>query len=298
MSVCDLLVLGDGGLAGRAILQAARSRGMAAVGASRSSAERTLDVCDDDALRRTLDQVSPACIVNTVAIVSVAECERAPERAWRTNARPAAVIAERARHTGSRVVHISTDHFFSGDGQRRHGEDAPVRLLNDYARTKYAAEAFALTYADTVVLRANMVGLRSATGASFGEWALDVIDNDRPATLFGDQYVSMLDVWSFAEGVLDIAASSACGVVNLASSDVFSKAEFVTRLAAALGRRLTRARWGAVGEQAVARPDSLGLDVSRAEALLGRRLPGLDEVVAALALRHSSQEERRHALAL
>jgi hypothetical protein len=41
-----------------------------------------------------------------------------------------------------------------------------------------------------------------------------------------------------------------------------------------------------VGELQVRRPDSLGLDVRRAEAILGRRLPGLSQVAAAVAGRH------------
>ena len=290
-------MLGDGGLAGTAIVEAARSRGLAVVGAARSSPDVRVDVGDAAALARLLETLRPAMIVNTVAVVSVAECEAAPDRAWRVNARPASIIAEHAAAAGARVVHVSTDHFYAGDGPRAHAEGEPVRLLNEYARSKYAAEAFALTHADTLVLRTNMVGLRSATGGSFGEWALDVIAHDRTATLFTDQYVSLLDVWSFAEALLDLAASPARGLVNLASSQVFSKAAFVARLAQALDRRLTQATLGSVGVQAVRRPDSLGLDVSRAEGLLGRSLPGLDAVVQALRERLAMSQGRDHALA-
>src|SRR5690606_27575501 len=103
-----------------------------------------------------------------------------------------------------------------------------------------------LTHADTVVVRTNLIGLASATGGSFGEWAMRVIANDEAATLFEDQFVSILDVWSLAEGLLDLAQGEARGVVNLASSQVFSKAELVEAIAAAMGRALTRARRGSV----------------------------------------------------
>jgi len=277
MSASRLLVLGDTGLAGTAIVQAARARGLAVTGASRHG-ERTVDLGDAAALRALLAELSPATVINAAAIVSVADCERDPDRAWRVNARPASLIAEAAREQGFRFVQISTDHFYSGDGRHAHREDEPVVLLNDYARSKYAAEAFALTAPDALVVRTNILGLTSATGASFGEWALGVIETDGEATLFADQYVSILDIWSFAEGLLDLAASEARGLINLASSQVFSKAELVEALAAALGRKLTRARRGSVGQQAVRRPDSLGLDVGRAETVLARRLPDLPAV--------------------
>ncbi len=292
------MVLGGSGLAGTAIVERARARGMVVVSASRSSVDSRVDVADEAALRRLLDELAPRLIINAAAIVSVAACEAARASAWLVNARPASIIADHARTRPARVVHISTDHFYAGDGARAHVESEPVRLLNEYARTKYAAEAFALTHADTLVVRTNMAGLTSATGASFGEWALDVIRDDKAAILFADQYVSTLDVWSLAETVLDLAAGEGRGVLNVASSEVFSKAAFVTRLAATMGVRLTRARTGSVDVQAVRRPDSLGLDVSRAERLLGRRLPGLDEVVGAIVSRLDHAQGPAHALAI
>jgi len=279
MSPRRLLVLGDTGLAGRAIMREARARGLTVVGASRRG-ERPVDICDAGALRALMGEVAPSLMINAAALVSVADCEKDPGRAWMVNARAVALIAQAAGDLGVRLLHISTDHFYSGDGRRAHREDEPVVLLNDYARTKYAAEAFALTAPDALVVRTNLLGLKSATGGSFGEWARGVIEEDAEATLFEDQFVSILDIWSVAEGLLDLAVSNAKGVVNLASSEVFSKAELVEALAVASGRTLTRARRGSVGRLDVRRPDSLGLDVSRAEAVLGRRLPGLAAVAA------------------
>lgn len=294
-SKCDLLVLGGAGLAGAAIVEAAQRRGLTVLSASRRGAV-SVDARDEADLRRLLDRLAPSVVVNAAAIVSIPDCEADPGSAWVVNARVPAVLAAWTRAAGAKLVHISTDHYYSGDGRRPHGEDEPVRLLNEYARTKYAAEALALSDPEALVLRTNIVGLRSATGRSFGEWALQLVADDAPGVLFDDQFVSTIDVWAFADALLDLSGSEAPGVVNLAASSVFSKAEFVQALAARLGRPLTRARVGSVGEQSVARPDSLGLDVSKAEQLLGRRLPGLDRVVDALAVRSQLEREPIHAL--
>lgn len=273
MSLERLLVLGETGLAGTAILETARARGLNVTGASRRG-ERQVDLTDADAVCALLREVSPTVVINAAALVSVADCERDPARAWLVNARPVALIADVARQAQIRFVQVSTDHFYTGDGRRPHREDEPVVLLNDYARSKYAAEGFALTAPDALVVRTNILGLKSATGGSFGEWALKLIESDGEGTLFEDQFVSILDIWSFAEALLDLAAADAGGLINLAASEVFSKAELVEALAAALHRPLTRARRGSVGTLEVRRPDSLGLDVTRAEAVLGRKLPG------------------------
>src|SRR5690606_5122246 len=158
-----LLVLGDTGLAGTAVVQAPRARGLEVAGASRRG-EIRLAPRDAEGISAVVAEVRPSHIVNAAALVSVPDCEADPGLAWSINARPAALLAQAARGIGARVTHISTDHYFTGDGARAHDEDAPVTLVNEYARSKYAAEALALTHADTVVVRTNLIGLASATG--------------------------------------------------------------------------------------------------------------------------------------
>jgi dTDP-4-dehydrorhamnose reductase len=285
---CDLLVLGGGGLAGQAVMTEARRRGLTAVNASRRG-EVQVDAADQAALFSVLHAYRPRWIINCAAIVSIPICEADPRSAWTINARLPLLLADYARSAAGKLIHISTDHYYSGDGDRPHRESEPVVLLNEYARTKYAGEQLAMFAPSALIVRTNIVGLKSATGTSFGEWALDLILNDRPGTLFADQFVSTLDIWSFAAALLDLAAADAAGVVNLASSEVFSKADLVLGLAHALGRTLTQAKPGTVASQTVTRPDSLGLDVSRAESILGRRLPNLTEVAANVARRAAAE---------
>ncbi len=279
-----LLLLGATGLLGSALDEAARERGHPVIAVARSGPV-AVDIRDEAALIDLLRTHRPDWIINAAAEVSVEACARDPAGAWMINTRPAAIVAAHARESGARLIHVSTDHFFRGEGEARHDEAAPVVLLNDYARSKYAAEALALTDPGALVLRTNMVGVRSRNGGSFGEWARRLIETDGEGVLFGDQYVSMLDVWSLAEALLDLAATPATGVLNLGSRDVFSKARFVLALAEALERPLTRAKIGSSSILSTARPDSLGLDVSRAEAWLGRPLPNLSQVVHSLAAR-------------
>jgi hypothetical protein len=75
----------------------------------------------------------------------------------------------------------------------------------------------------------------------------------------------------------------ATGLLNLASRESVSKADFIAALAQAggydaqLARRVPRP-----ARQRPRRANAMGLDVSRAEALLGRALPGAAEVIDAL----------------
>lgn len=277
----DLLVVGGTGLAGRAIVAAARQRGLSVRSLARTGDLR-VDIRDADALRRSLTQTPARTIVNAAAMVSLPACEQDPAAARMVNARPAAIIAAHADATATRFVQVSTDHYYCGDGRRAHSEDEPVVLVNEYSRTKYAAEALTLTAAGSLIVRTNFVGWPSTGGTSFAEWAMGVIAQDAPADLFDDQFVSSLDLWTFADSLLDLAEAPITGVVNLAASEVFSKADFVTALASGLGRTLSNVRHTAVKGQSTKRADSLGLDVSKATRSLGRDLPTLDQVIKTL----------------
>ena len=278
-----VLVLGATGLLGRALMAEARVRGLKATGAARSGAEIALDVTDDTSLKSALERIRPTVVINSVVLADFAKCEADPGLAMRVNARPAALLAEYCRMTDCRLAHISTDHFFTGDGPGLHDEEAPVRLVNEYARSKYPGEAFALTYSKALVVRTNIAGFRGWKKPTFAEWLVDVIERDEAITLFDDFYCSTMDVASCAKAVFDLFDSGYFGRLNVASRTVCSKKIFAEALAKAMGRKLTGAQTGSVRKLQPARAESLGLDVSRAESVLGRRLPDLEEVVSTLA---------------
>lgn len=277
-----LLVIGATGLFGQAFLAEARRRGLAATGAARRGADIAMDIGDERSVAAAMETVRPALVVNTAAMIDIGQCEENPGEARRINAEAAGRVAEIASAAGARVAHISTDHFYTGDGDRPHREEEPVVLLNAYARTKREGEERVLDTDGALVVRTNILGFRGWPQPTFVEWALATIREDRPATLFEDSFISALDVGAAARCVLDLSDTGATGIVNVGCREVYSKKRLVERLADAVGRKLTRARAGSVGALAVRRAESLGLDVNRAERLLGRSMPNLDEVLEAI----------------
>ena len=139
-----------------------------------------------------------------------------------------------------------------------------------------------MAQAEGLVVRTNILGFRGWTKPTFTEWALDIILKDRPVTLFDDSFVSSIDVDHAAQSIFDLADHGAQGLFNIGSRDVYSKKRLIEELASRLGRRLTQARTGSVSELPVRRAESLGLDVSKAESLLGYPMPDLPEVLDAI----------------
>jgi dTDP-4-dehydrorhamnose reductase len=265
---------------GQALIKEGRRRDLDLVGVSRHSKELVVDLGDDKSLARCLDKTKAQVIVNTVAVITPDSCERDPCTAYRINARLPAVLANEARRVGAYLIHVSTDHFFSGDGLKKHGEQHPIQLLNEYARTKYAGECFVLTCEGSLVLRTNIVGFRGRGAPTFVEWVLSSLETRRPMTLFDDFFASSLDVGAFSSALFDLLPKNISGILNVASSEVACKKRFVEILASKLGFDCSNCTSGSVRSLTLAhRAESLGLDVSRAESLLGRPLPGLEEVL-------------------
>ncbi|MCW5729825.1 MAG: SDR family oxidoreductase [Alphaproteobacteria bacterium] len=282
------LVVGSTGLLGQALMRVGLARGLDIIGAARREAECILDITNPEQIMRTIATVRPAVLINTAAIVDLNACNADPGLAFVVNARAVGILGQACAETGARLIHVSTDHYFSGDGRAVHDEKTPILLLNDYARSKFAGERFALLLDNALVVRTNVVGLRGWRGKpTFAEWCLESLAEDAEVSLFDDYFTSPIDADHLAEAILDLAGRpEASGLLNVAGREVVSKEAFYRSLARDLGIFPTRARSGSVRSLPVRRADSCGLDVRRAEALLGRRLPGLAETTAAIARAH------------
>lgn len=269
---------------GQALMAESRERGWEVLGAARSGTDLLVDLMDWTHLSTSIKRISPRVVINAAGITDLAQCEDDPLAAWRINACAVGVMAEACRDLGCQLLQVSTDHYFTGDGAARHDEEAPVRLVNEYARSKFAGEAFARLCPQALVVRTNITGRRGlASRPTFAEWLSSVVNQDAEVTLFDDFFTSTLDTENCAKGLLDLIDIGYRGLINLASSEVASKKEFAQALAAAMGRPLSRITVGSVKALQPPRAESLGLDVTVAEKLLGRSLPGLQQVVESLA---------------
>lgn len=277
-----ILIIGSKGMLGMAVANECLQRGQRFLGLDLTDADFNVDMTNDAAVASVFNEVQPDVVINCAAIVDVERCDSDPLLAWNVNARAVSLLTQLCRKNDSKLVHVSTDHYFSGSGSMKHDERAPVSFFNEYARTKFAGEAFALSVENSLVLRTNIIGFRGHGYPTFAEWAFDAVEQDREITLFGDSFVSCIDTDSFATVIFDLVEGNACGLFNVANHEVFSKKELILKIAACTNLKLNHACSGSVAELNVHRADSCGLDVTKAEKKLGYTLPTLSEVVARL----------------
>ena len=278
-----VLVVGSTGLLGQSVTRCCKGKGMEVVGVARSSADYSIDITDIDKLSTVVTELRPDIVINCAAIVNLAECESDPVKAYLVNARPASILSELSFELGYKNVFVSTDHYYPEGGNTKHTEDDPVRLVNEYARTKYVGEAYTLHSPDSLVLRTNIVGFRNKKDSpTFIEWVIGSLVNREQMQLFDDVFTSSIHVDDFAHGMYELVNSNASGIINLASSKVASKYDFVKAMADRMDIELDWVQVGSGKQLNPVRATSLGLSVEKAEKILGFDLPGLEQTASKL----------------
>lgn len=81
-------------------------------------------------------------IINCSAYTNVDKAEEEPELAEKLNATGPLNIARLARKIGAKLIHISTDYVFNGQGKEPYTEDMVKSPLGIYGKTKAAGEDF------------------------------------------------------------------------------------------------------------------------------------------------------------
>ena len=283
------LVIGSTGLLGQALMKVLKAQGKNAIGVARSYADISLDITNENDLHDLLCSQKPDVIINTAALVDLALCEENPDLAYKINAKPSIELSNYASTQNIKYVYISTDHYYSNDKNNTHDEMAPLKLNNQYAVTKQMGEGFALSDDNSLIVRTNIVGFRGQSERpTFVEWAIETLKNKEHLQLFDDFYTSSIDVRSFSKALLELIEKDINGIINLAGSHVTNKKDFILALAHKL--KLSTANTETVSmlefEHPIDRNESLGLDVSRAEKILNRALPSLDDVIESLAAQY------------
>ena len=148
-----ILVTGAAGQLGHELVRAFAPLGEV-VGVDRSQ----LDLADASAIVAAVRRVKPALIVNAGAYTAVDLAEREAALADAVNGVAPGVLAEEAKRAGAVLIHYSTDYVFDGSANAPYDEDAPVRPLSSYGRSKLAGErAVAASGAHALVFRTSWV---------------------------------------------------------------------------------------------------------------------------------------------
>ena len=273
-----VLLFGATGMAGSSIKHELLERSIEVVGVSRSGSDLSCDIKDENQIASVLCSDQFDAVINAAAQININRCDQDPLESWKVNAKAVSIIANFCNELDIPLLHISTDHFYTYGDNYPHKESDPVFCVNEYARHKFAAECFALNYSGSLVLRTSILGKSTKGQKSLIDWAIDSLQRQDKIELFCDAWTSSLDVETFSKYAINLFLDVRHkGLLNLASSEVYSKERLIRKLADMLQIDHSKCFSGSV-KRLSNRPNCLGLDVSVAQNLLNNSLPTLEEV--------------------
>ncbi len=260
-----------------------------------------LDITDRDATLAMVRKVRPEAIVNTAALHNVDYCESHREEAMKVNVEGVRNLADAARDTGSRLVHLSTDYVFDGNSGHYTEEDAP-HPLHYYAETKLEAEKVAEELPSYAIARPSVIygwnpleagGVPSSSGKTinFAMFVLDKLKKNETIKAVRDQYSSPTFADNLAEALLGLARHSENGVFHTAGRSCMSRYEFASKIAEIFGYspRLVEPVYTSDFKQIATRPKNSCLRVDKAEHALKMRFLNAEEGIREMKRQAPSQ---------
>lgn len=145
-----ILVTGCNGQLGRAVRKEYAGEEVTFINTDVTEGEGVLalDITDVDAVMELVRREKPDVIINCAAHTNVDLCEKQWDSAYRINAIGPRNLSIAARAVGAKMIHVSTDYVFEGNGTRPYTEfDAP-NPISAYGKTKLEGERFVQAFAD------------------------------------------------------------------------------------------------------------------------------------------------------
>ena len=131
-----VLVTGAEGQLGWDVLRELDRRSVPCRGVDRED----FDLTDGDAVKAYVQEYAPDVIVHCAAYTAVDQAEREPEVCAQVNGDGTMNVVRAALSVGAKMVYISTDYVFSGEGEKPWEEDDPYDPKNVYGLSKLQGE--------------------------------------------------------------------------------------------------------------------------------------------------------------
>ena len=197
----------------------------------------TLDITDRDAVYRFLGDNKFDIVVNCAAYTAVDKAESDEILASALNTGAVGNLAEAAVKNGTRVIHISTDYVFSGQGCRPYEENDEPYPQSIYGRTKLEGEALLTSFCQNALI-IRTAWLYSEFGGNFVKTMLRLAETRPEINVVADQIGTPTYAGDLAEAIHRIVSSGEWkpGIYHFTDEGVASWYDFTKAIFEIAGR--------------------------------------------------------------
>ena len=196
-----------------------------------------LDITLEDRVSDFIATHIPDIVVNCAAFTNVDKCETERENAFSVNALGPKYLAAAANKCGARVIQISTDFVFDGNGNRPYTEEDQTNPLSEYGRTKLEGERNIQSYCDSyLIVRTSW--LFGHNGINFAAKMLELAEQHKELSIVTDETGSPTYTPDLAEALWILIKQKCEGVINISNDGSCSRYEWAEYIFETMGFKI------------------------------------------------------------
>lgn len=225
-----VLVTGVKGQLGYDVVKELEKRGIEAKG---------VDIEDFDLTNREqvisyITDYAPDAVVHCAAFTAVDKAEEAVELCMAVNAEGTGNIARACKAVDAKLVYISTDYVYDGQGSESFVPSSPKAPINKYGESKYLGELRAAEQTDKLfIVRISWVF--GVNGGNFIRTMLKLGETHKELTVVDDQIGSPTYTADLAVLLVDMVQTEKYGAYCATNEGYCSWAEFASAIFAQAG---------------------------------------------------------------
>lgn len=187
-----------------------------------------LDITDMDAVNALFEKVKPYAVINCAAYTAVDKCETDKDNAYRINAIGPRNLSIAATKYDAKMVHVSTDYVFPGDGTVPYTEFDTTGPQSAYGATKLAGEHFVQQFATKyfIIRTAWLYG----DGNNFARTMLRLSETHDKVRVVNDQFGTPTSAKELAKAILYLLPTENYGLFHGTCEGSCSWADFAAEV--------------------------------------------------------------------
>mgnify|MGYP001074293145 FL=1 len=220
-----VLVTGVKGQLGYDVVNELTKRGIEAVGVD----IQDMDITDAASVEKVIGEVAPDAVIHCAAYTAVDAAEDNVELCRRVNADGTQNIANVCKKLDCKMIYISTDYVFDGEGTRAWEPDDERHPLNVYGQTKYEGElAVQNTLEKYFIVRISWVF--GVNGKNFIKTMLNLGKTHDHLTVVNDQFGSPTYTYDLARLLVDMVLTDKYGIYHATNEGICNWYEFACEI--------------------------------------------------------------------
>lgn len=216
-----ILVTGVKGQLGYDVVNELTARGIEAVGVDIDE----MDVTDAESVDRVIRETAPDAVVHCAAYTAVDAAEEQEALCRRVNAEGPQNIAKVCRELDIKMLYISTDYVFNGEGEGYWKPEDACEPQSVYGRTKYEGELAVKELLDKYFI-VRITWTFGINGKNFVKTMLNLSKNHDTVRVVDDQFGSPSYTLDLAKLLVDMVLTDKYGIYHATNEGVCSWHEF------------------------------------------------------------------------